>query len=800
MLRNYVRIAVRSLLRDRHYSVVNIIGLSLSISCSLVIFLLVKHELSYDAFQAKADRLYRVTRHVNADQGTEFNANSPLPLATALRGNFSGIEQVVQVFYKREGIVTLTDGAVKYPVKHYVFADPQVLHVFSFEWVAGNRARALTEPNTVVLTEGLANTYFKGSSALGKTFTLNGKLPLKVTGIVKDLPPTNHLPCDMVISFASFKSFTGYDMNNWVWQFGGNYTYVLLHDGYAPATAERQVNQVIRSKYLAAQNAQKESFHLQPLGTIHFDQQYGNNVEVPSVKESIWTLSAIAVFVIVVTCINYINFTVVQSLKRARETGIQKALGATRRQLVYRYLSETIVITCTAIPVAVLVAWLVLPSVSNYLEIPLRLDLVGNWFVPAFLLVLTLLISLLAGLYPSFVLSKFSPAAVLSQGGRSAAWSGLLSRKTFMVIQFTIAQALIICTLIVTAQVNFVSRQQLGFTSDNIVTFLLPNNDKSKIEVLRGKLLQHPSIPAVSYGSAAAASNHSSYTDFFTNDPLSEAHFITELKSVDGEYMKLYGFRLLAGEAITRVHESDSVPVYVVNEAVVKKLGYQTPQEAVGNPLKLWGTPKGTIIGVVENFHNESKYSEIRPCVLTYNAGNFYEASVQVLPGKPEQTLDYIQQQWEQIFPDELYAYQFLNDFIHRMYQRENKVLQSLRIFSLIAIFISYLGLHNLVSLIALQRTRELAIRKVLGASPFAIFRLLGKEFILTALLAFGAATAFSYYLMHDWLTNFVYRIDLGPFFFLATGLVSALVIGAVVGYRSLRMGTANLADTLRAD
>ncbi|MGH7497209.1 MAG: ABC transporter permease [bacterium] len=797
MFKNYITTTLRKLSRERSYTAINVLGLALGITCSLMLFLLIKYELSFDTFHAKADRICRVNTIYVRAEGEVHDTGTPLPFGPALRKDFPELEKVAMVDYESDGLITIVDGD-KAPVRYQgksgvVFIEPDFFDMFDFPWITGH-PKTLAEPNNVALTEELAQKYFPNENPVGKRLRLDNKLDLNVTGVLKNFPANTDFPFKLLVSFLTVKEL-GYDLGSWQNTKSDLQTYALLPENLAFKNFESRLP-AFREKYWTPKDRVNKIVHtVQPLREIHFDTRYGTFSGKVTSKATILAFALIGFFLIVTACINFVNLATAQAIDRAKEVGVRKVLGANRLQLIRHFMGETFVITVFAVFLAVALNELLQQRFAEIMKLRISFDLFGDLAVLGFLLVIIVIVSLLSGFYPALVLSGFQPALALKSKNTTKQGSGLSLRRGLVIVQFAISQALVIGTLIIAAQMGYFHNKDLGFNKDAIVTVALPNRDQLKLESLRTQLLQKAGVKNVSlaYTSASSGRNWSTSYHHKLGDHLEE--HVASLRFADARYFETYDLQLLAGRAYA---ESDTIKEFVVNEALVRQLGFASPQEAIGEYLTFWDAPAKPIVGVVKNFHLLSLHDEIKPCLMATNASSYHQAGIKINLQNAPAILQHIEKVWNATFPENVFEYKFLVDTIAEFYEGEEKMSQLLRIFAGIAILIGCLGLFGLVSFMAARRTKEIGVRKVLGATAGDVLALFSKEFAVLILVAFLLAAPIAYFAMKDWLENFVYRINVGLEVFLVTLVVTFIIAGLTVGYRALKAALMNPVEALR--
>ncbi len=786
MFKNYVIIAFRNIRRNLGYAFLNIFGLTLGIASCLIIFLIVRNELTYDNF-SKADRTYRVT--LNA---IDFNSDVSMAIAPAMRTDFPELEQVSQIWYRHNGLVKVNNK--RFNEKEYAFADEHFNGIFNYDWIAGDPKTALSEPNAIVLTESIAKKYFGDKDAMGQLIKLDNNIDAKVTGIIKDVPANSSLPFLFLVSFETIKKDMKNAMSNFWWIGGGFYTYILLPPNYPVQKLQSRIPAFLKKNW--NKDAGKDvRLPIQPLKDIHFDQRYINNVVTPTSKDTYYALFGVALLIIITACINFINLATAQAIKRAKEVGVRKVLGAVRSQLIKQFMGETTVLVLTALILGVVIAALFLSKAETWLSIKIGGGQLTEPVVIIWIGCITILVIFAAGLYPAFVQSAFQPVDSLkNKTGKTV--RGFSLRKSLVVAQFTISQILIVGTIVVANQMDFFQNQDLGFNKDAVVSLPIPNS--AKTEVLKQDLVNNPRVKQISLSSGAPSYN-SNYTSFSAPQFGVIKDDVTEVKDIDENYIDMFGLKMLAGQKITKTNIKDTIQHIVVNETLIHKLGITDPEKAVGQHIKMNGQP-ATIIGVVGDFQSESKHKKRRACALEYRAQNFFMASVRIQSRGMSSTIDHISKSWSALFPDDLFQYEFLDDHIASMYTQEQKVYTAFKFFSCIAILIGCLGLYGLIAFAASQRTKEVGIRKVLGAPIMSIVGLFSKEFVVLIIIAFLIAAPAGYFIMYKWLNNYAYHIDIGAGIFFIAIAASFIIAALTIAYQTIKAAMVNPVKSLRSE
>ncbi len=800
MLKNYLKAAIRSLSRHKSHAVINIAGLMVGFAAFLLICLLVNYEMSFDGFHKNRKVIYRVVRMGKNPVNREYRPGVPFPVTNTLRTDFPQLGNAAAIWADGDVQVNVKapDGTVlkKFKEAHGVFcAEPQFFQMFDFKLAEGHMESAITEPYTVLLTQDLAQKYFGDwKGAIGKTITMD-RIDLTVTGILENPPANTDFQLKAVISYATLEHHV--DMDDWNSISDDNYCFVQL----TADDLQGQFDQLLAgftAKYITPQNPSYR-LTLQPLNDMHYDARYGNFSGRTFSRDLILALNLIGLFLLVIACVNFINITTAQSVTRAREIGVRKVLGSKRKQIVMQFLAETAVITLAALMGAVLMVLACRPLMNNLLDIHLPLSmLVGAKFI-AIVFGAWLLVTFLSGLYPALVQSGFKPGTVLKLNLVAGHQKGITLRRGLVVFQFVIAQALIIATLVVTSQMSYFRHADLGFRKSAILNASFPHDsvNRTKMDFLRNELLHIPGIEKVSFSASAPSGGGDWYTALrLPANQRQEPDMIVCMKPADTNYFHVYDLQLVAGR---KYFPSDTVREFVVNEAVVRGLGIHRPADAIGMPIHV-GDKTFPIVGVVKDFHVNSLRDPINAVVMTTIKSGYGMANIQIDMGKARSVIAALSKVWGNNFPSYFFEYHFLDQTIANYYRQENQLSKLYKIFSVIAIFISCLGLYGLVAFIAVQRKKEIGIRKVLGAAARNIIVMLSREFTMLILIAFVITAPLAWYFMHQWLQQYTYRISIGIGVFAATIICALCIAWMTVGYTTIKAARANPVKSLRTE
>jgi putative ABC transport system permease protein len=797
MFSNYIKIAWRNLLRNKAYTTINIIGLSLGIACSIIIFTLISYHLSFDSFHHNKDRICRIVTEFHQDK-IEYSAAVPQPLGKAFRKDFSFAEKTARVFAFHINLVSLTSEQEnrKFQEEDIVaYAEPDFFNIFNFPLAEGEPNTVLAHPNSAIITEKIAKKYFGQTPAVGKIIRINNKTDFTITGILKDIPANTDRKHEIYLSYDNLKdrdAFLASD-DSWGGVYGGSQCFVLLKPGIAPATVNKAFSS-LSAKYYDPKDAKVFQFHLQPLADIHFNMDFDGTIG----KKHLWALGLIGFFLIITACVNFVNLATAQALNRSKEVGIRKVLGSLKLQLFGQFIAETSLLTVFSLLIAYGISLIALPHLNNLLNARMDLHIFKDWKFPLFLTSISLLVIFLSGSYPGLVLARFQPALALKSKLSQAHIGGFSLRRILIVTQFAICQLLIIGSIVIASQMHYSRNLDLGFNKDAIVTLPIPINDKTKMNTLRDQLATVAGVEKITLCHQPPASSSNNNTGVNYDNRKEEEHWTINMKSADDQYLSTFGITLAAGR---NFFPSDTTREFLVNETFVKKLNLHSPGDVIGKKLSInGGTINGQIVGVVKDFHNYSLHEDISAICIMPNFNDYINCSIKINQADTKASLMTFEKIWNSIYPQYLYAADFLDDRIAEFYRLDDMMLTLVEVFAGIAIFIGCLGLYGLVSFMAVRKTKEIGVRKVLGANISQILWLFGKEFTRLLLIAFAIAAPLGWWAMHRYLDNFKYRIPMGAgIFALAIGL-TFLFAALTVGYRSTQSALANPVKSLRTE
>ncbi|GAA4410589.1 ABC transporter permease [Nibrella viscosa] len=809
MLRNYLKIAIRNLLRHKSFSVINIVGLSVGVAACLLILQYVSYELSFDKLHIKGDRIYRVRqdRYNDGVLSTQW-AGGAFAVGNSFKDAFAEIEDYVKLVKSRAMIATNGDERLK--IEKVYWATASFLTVFSYPLVQGNPATALAEPNTVVITETVSRRLFGNRNPIGKTIQLNEEQVYKVTGVLKDLPANTHLKVDMLRSYVTFvnqikarnKDGSGPET---AWQWDGCLTYLLLRPGTNPNALEARFPTVVDK--LAGEDHKKYRsaaiYLLQPLRDIHLYSHYMEEAEPNGDGTTVYLLLGVAFFIVIIAWVNYINLATARAINRAKEVGVRKAVGSQRTQLIRQFMMESALLNGLAVILALLVVLIAIPVFNNLSGQELALSLFGNgsfWLTLAGLYIIGVFFS---GLYPAFVLSGFNPITVL-KGRVSASRQGILLRKGLVVFQFAASLFLLVGTFVVFRQIQFMREQSLGINIDQTLIINPPiiKSDSTflrqmmafKEELLRRPAIRHIAASTVVPGEPSGWNAGGIRLKGTAESDGKQYRVI----GVDYDFLKTYDLKLLAGRDFAREFGTDPKAV-IFNKMAAQHLGFAQPEQAIGKEIDFWGEIF-TIVGVTDNFHQQSLRDAYEPLILRLIPDVRGYFSVKMASGEIRSTVDQVRAEWNRFFPGNPFEYTFLDDRFNAQYRADQRFGQVFGLFTGLAILVACLGLFGLASFTTVQRTKEIGIRKVLGASVPEILRLLYKEFALLVLIAFLVATPIAWYATGQWLQGYAFRITPEWDVFVLPFAVVLLIALLTVSFQTLKAALMNPVKSLRTE
>lgn len=801
MLKNYLVTAFRSLMRKRGTTLINLGGLTLGVSGTIILFLILQYHTHFDRQHSRYDRIYRVVTSSKGNDGVwGFTAGIPTVLPPVFRMDFPQAEEVVFTQYRAGSLILIpqrnNDFKKFYEERGVVITEPNIFRVFDRAVLIGDVEKSLDEPNEAVISRSLALKYFDREDAIGEIVRFEER-DYKIGAVVEDPPVQSDLPFYLLLSYETIR--TNNESRGWRSIWSEENCYFLLREGESISSIESQLSEFSK-KHDPQTSWDQRRYVIQPLSDLHFNDDIGNYNYNAVSKDYLIALGVVSLFLIVTACINFINLTTAEAIRRSKEVGIRKSLGGSRVQLVFQFLGETSLVTFGAMLLSFIVVQGVLGIVNAFLELSLVFDLTNNPLLLTFLLSIFIVVSLLSGLYPAMVISGFNPVSALKNSTSNKFTSGYRLRQGLVVTQFVISQLLVILTLVLINQMEFFRTKDLGFRKDAIITIPVPEGSRqdtlnvSRARALASDISRLAGVEGFSLCFSAPSDGRVMSSDFWMEGQSEDQAKGTQVKLADGNYLSLFDIKLIAGQNIEDLDTPRSV---VVNRKFTEVAGYESPEEIIGKKIRLWGRML-PVSGVVENFHTLSLSNAIEPTAIQNRLDRYRLMAVRIQPDQFQQLVPQIQKRWEEAYPLSIFSYEFLDENIREFYESEARSSAMLTVFSAIAIAIGCLGLLGLATYMANQKTKEIGIRKTLGASVESILFMFSREFIVLVLVGFVVAAPLAWWLGNLYLSRFVYRIDLGPMLFLS-GIGLTLIIALItVGYKSFRAATVNPVDSLR--
>jgi putative ABC transport system permease protein len=803
MLLNHFKIAFRTLLKFKGYAFINLLGLALGLTAGILIMIYVLDETSYDTFHAKGDRMYRITTafYASGDEKKGGMDQNGWPIGRILAKDFPEVESVI---YTRNGSFLTVNHDDKRFRQNVHFMTPEFLSMFSFPLVKGNPDKALTEPYTAIITEDMEKKFFNGD-ALNKTLIMVDTLNVVVTGVLKNVPTNSHMQFDILLSFSTFEALDSYfsfdSEDGW-----GNINmrnYVLLKEGADAQAFAKKAENLYMERAGEMMKSWGTTAHVgfEPMNDIYLKSKSGNGMGSLGSIDRLYLLSGIASFVILLACINFVNLATARSVYRAKEVGLRKVAGSTRQGLIRQFLSESFVLTVLSLFIAIALTGLFLPFFNQLLGKNYQMLTLTNFSIVSGIAILVVIVSLFAGYYPAMIMSALKPAEVLKGKMQSSA-RGIQLRRSLVVFQFVISAILVVGTLIVLDQLKYMQQQELGFEKNEIMVInssRARSSNPEAFETLKQELKKLAVVGNVSMANSLPGNPGWQGQVSYPEGKTGEDAVSVEYMAIDEDYLNTLGLKLIAGSNFDKSHAVDMEEGLILNESAVIAYGWLTPQEAIGKKIVSPSeTPAGRVIGVVKNYHQLGLQQKIRPMVMDYfpTRGNMY--AIRYKASDTQHLISSVQNIWTKTFPGYDFNYFFLDQDFEKQYQSEQRLANVFTLFAVITIVIAVIGLIGLVSFMVVARTKEIGVRKVLGAGVFSITRLLSKEFIVLVIVANVISIPIAWYFASQWLQKFAYRTALNPMLFVWTALIAITITLLAVGYQTVRAATSDPVKSLR--
>jgi putative ABC transport system permease protein len=809
MILHNLQIAFRNIFRNKTYSAINWIGLSLGMSCCFLIMLFVMHEMSYDNFHKKKDRIYRV----NYTNTNDVMARCPTPVAKAMKNSLSGIEESARLYERNVSIIIKEEKSeiLKFNEEKFFFADPEIFEILDFEFLRGNPAE-LGEPFTIGLNENQAKKFFGEKDPINRQILLDGVTPLTVKAVLKDFPSNSHIHFNFISNYETMFKIEGEKIrdnleNNWV--ASHSFTYLLLEEGTSPDEINTQIPKLLDDN-VKHSFRNVIDFSLQPVTEIHMDSSVEINSEPTGNLTYIYILSAIAILIIMIACINFINLAIANSLKRMKEVGVRKVMGATKSQLIKRFMAESFIICIAAFLTSILLIEFGIPFLNAFTGRNLQFEEAFDFPFVLSIVIIFLLTATISGSYPAYVASNFEPANILKGDNNTGSpKTGLLS-KGLIIFQFTASVLLISGSLIIYKQLKYLQDMNLGFDKELVISVPVYNENfnnafrgitpetKERMYSFEKALLVNPKIKASTLSfeipGRGAVTNIAIPEGFSVEDNL-----FTAFLSVDYDFIETYRLKIVEGRGFSKEAGTDHIDAMIINESAVKRFGWSN-EEAIGKSFHLF--KPCTIIGIVEDFHFSSLRDNIEPLGLAVIPSMFNFFSIKVENGQLKKTISFIKEKWEEFFPEKAFEYSFVDQQLESNYRSEQNLGKLINSFSLIAIFISCLGLFGLVAFTTASKAKEIGIRKVLGASTASISVMISGNFLKFILLSNIFALPLSYYLMDKWLEDFAVRISLieNAWVFIVAGILTLVIALFTINTKAISAASTNPVKVLNKE
>jgi len=794
MFKNLIKTAFRNIFKDFGYSGLNILGLTLGIASALFLIIYISNELSYDRYHENADRIYRVASHIQETDDEFTWIVAQVPFAPQVVVDYPEVEHAVRFIDAGRELFKYEDK--EFYEESFYYVDSNVFEVFTYELIKGNSEDALLEPNTMVLTETVAAKYFGKEDPIGKTL-VNGEDTYKVTGIIKDVPYNSHFRFEGLMSRSSLPKDFGRSWGNF-----GVYTYIMLPEGLDYKQFEDKIQEMY-GKYMAEIFESMDisiEYILDPILDIHLKSTYQGEPEPTGSYAYVIIFAIVALFLILIAAMNYMNLATARSTKRAREVGLRKVVGSNRGSLIIQFITESVLFTFISLVLSIVLVVLLMPQFNQLAGKSFEISVLLSPIIITSIIGVVVVIGIFGGSYPAFYLSRFSPLTVM-KGEITKGSSGSLFRKVLVIIQFTISVAMIVSTFVVFKQLNYLKTKDLGYNMDNVISLQFTTRDMvEKYPVLKQALLENPNIKYVSSaGTRVGDGSGKIIMNVETDDGMQQRG--VNLSSIDHDFIEALGITMIKGRDFQEDMPSDTLLGVIVNETMAKRLNWTDP---LGKRVELEGRNgqdflRATVVGVMKDFHQTGMYNEIETLLFFYRLNN--RLVYAKLDGQNvQETIRYIESRWNEIFPQQPFEYSFLSERFNEQFGADEKRGFIFTLFTVLAILIACLGLFGLASYTVEQRTKEIGIRKVVGASEGNVVRLISKEFLILVSIAILIAFPLSFYFMRDWLQNFVYKTNLGLFIFILAGLLTIAITFITISFQAWKAANTNPAESLRVE
>ena len=810
MLKNYFKISFRNLLKNKSSSFINLFGLTIGLTCCMLIGLYIWNELSFDRYHQNADRIYRFSREFfNTDGSTQLHLGhlSP-PFGPRLKDDFPDIEEVIRIL---QTTVTFRKDDLLYSEDNLFLAEPGIFNMFDVPLLNGDHATALNDPFTLLLSESAAKKYFNSENPVNQTITGFGQFEFKITGVFKDFPYNSHFHPEMLASFSTLRDSMVYGEEGLRTNWGNNSfsTFMMLPKGYPVENIASQIpaflDKNMAGVYEDGKPSERTKLHILPLTDIHLHSHLDSEIEENGDAKRVAVFAIIALLILLIACINYMNLSTARSANRAKEIGVRKVVGASRKEIIWQFLSESFILSMFASVLAIMFAQLLLPFINEVLGQELQITSTMLFAIPLLVLGVALLTGLMAGFYPALFLSGMKPLRILKVGGANNQGGGASLRKVLVVSQFAISVVLIIATTVVYKQLNFMQTKNIGLNKDHVITTAYYQRFASNYESFKNEILSNPAIKNIARSSRTPADrlldSYGSAEVQLATDSLEKSAVDLKSLTIDHRFVPTYELDVAAGRNYREDQGVDRFESFILNESAAKAIGWRNPENAVGKRI-VYGGRDAHIVGILKDFHFESLHQDIQPTIffIPSDSTNYNYMSIKLDGGNIAGGIAHLEKTWKQFLPQFPFEYHFIDEDFGALYEAEQRQGRVFIGFAILAILVACLGLFGLTAFVAQQRKKEVGIRKVLGATTAGLVGLLSKDFLKLVAIAIVIASPLAYYFMENWLTDFAYRIDLQWPIFLIAGMIAVLIAFLTVSYQSIKAAIANPVDSLRSE
>lgn len=772
----------------------------MGLAACILVGLYIWQNLHYDDFHINKDRIFRVSVSTKTPQGTFPTAETPALLAPTLKQKYPEIDSIARVYFPDRDLISSSDK--KFYEEELIFADDGFFDIFTYKFLQGNSETALNDKNSIVITKSAAQKYFDSQDPIGKVMKFNNRLDLEVTGVIEEVPVNSHFTFDMV---GTYSSLVDLPVGNYLDQWGatfGSYTYVLLQPNSDPVQFGEKIAPFLNETMKVIEGVYK-NFILQPVSSIHLFSDLEGEINPNSSITYLLILGSIALFILILACINFINLTTARAVKRAREIGVRKVFGAVKQQLIRQFLGESILITLISLICALVIVELFEPAFNKLIGTELTYQFFSSSGIMLTIFLAALLVGVLSGLYPAFVLTHYQPVHVMKGTMHSSRSGSAFLRKFLVLLQYSISLILIIFTIIINQQIGFMRDFDMGFDQEEVIVLKTPERMSYNSETIKAELNAIPGVVKTSTSLGVPVLGSGFGTNLIPDLAHQDLEFMVSVRMIDHDFLDLYGIKLLAGRTLSELGEVDFTTKTLVNETTVKKLGFSSPEEALGNNYTI-GLSNGVkrfspeIIGVVKDFHFNSLHEEVSPLLFMYWPYLFHEISIKISPDNVPATIKEIKSVWEKFYPVHPFDFSFLDEKIDSMYKAEERSFKVISTFSVLAIFIACLGLLGLTFYTTEQRRKEIGVRKILGASIPNIIQNISAEFLKLILIANLIAWPISYLFVNKWLASFPYKVEINVFVFIMAAAIAFGISLITIGYTVIRSAASNPVESIR--